>query len=83
VVRLLRLLRQGDLGMLDSAWTGFRVEHDVLVTPDGRTFTAASLRLWWSTVEQARFWRQAYDRTHAATGCAEHPADEAPQTGAP
>lgn len=62
VVRLLRLLRCGDLGGVDDAWEGFRLFHGVLYTPDGRGFSVDALRSWWLMVEQARFWRQDYDR---------------------
>src|SRR5699024_8820348 len=61
VVRLLRLLRCGELGGLDPAWEGFRLLRGVLYTPDGRGFPVEALRCWWRTVEQARFWRDDYD----------------------
>lgn len=61
-VRLLRLVRCGELGGLNDAWEGFRLLRGVLYTPDGRGFPVEALRCWWLTVEQARFWREAYDR---------------------
>lgn len=62
VVRLLRLLRCGDLGSVDAAWKGFRLLRGVLYTPDGRGFPVDALRCWWRVVEQARFWCEDYDR---------------------
>ena len=44
VVRLLRLLRCGELGGLDPAWEGFRLLRGVLYTPDGRGFPVEALR---------------------------------------
>lgn len=61
-VRLLRLKRLGDLGALEPAWAGFVLNRNGLCTPDGRVFTQAGLHAWWSTAEQARFWRADYDR---------------------
>lgn len=61
-VKLLRLLRQCDLGALHARWEGFRLTADSLLTPDGRAFHLDALRYWWLTVEQARFCRQEYDR---------------------
>lgn len=71
VVRLLRLLRCGDLGGVDDAWQGFRLLRGVLYTPDGRGFPVDALRCWWQMVEQARFWRDAYDQRERARGAAQ------------
>ncbi|MDE1959322.1 MAG: helix-turn-helix domain-containing protein, partial [Xanthomonadaceae bacterium] len=43
VVRLLRLLRQGDLGTLAPAWTGWTLHGSLLRSPEGRTFAASDL----------------------------------------
>lgn len=60
VVRLLRLLRQGDLGALEDGWDGFRLVRGKLVTPDGRAFRQEDLRRWWLTVEHARLFNKRY-----------------------
>lgn len=62
VVRLLRFVRLGDLGALEPAWAGFVLNRRGLFSPDGRCFPVEALRCWWQTVEQARFWRDDYDR---------------------
>ncbi|MFC5525829.1 VC1465 family Xer recombination activation factor [Rhodanobacter ginsengisoli] len=61
VVRLLRIVRSGELGGLHDAWDGWTINRLGLCSPCGRLFTVESMRLWWLTVEQARFWRQGYD----------------------
>lgn len=62
VVRLLRFVRLGDLGALEPAWAGFVLNRRGLFSPDGRCFPVDALRCWWQVVEQARFWREDYDR---------------------
>jgi transcriptional regulator with XRE-family HTH domain len=62
VVRLLRLVRCGDLGMLSTEWTGWTVNRLGLHAPAGRTYRERDMRLWWQTCEQARLFREAYDR---------------------
>lgn len=89
VVRLLRLVRAGELGGLDDAWDGWTLNRHGLRSPCGRVFPVQAMRLWWLTVEQARFWREGYDLTTApAQGAAasewnERPpvADDAGSTG--
>lgn len=66
VVRLLRYKLQGDLGALEPAWAGFVLDRRGLFTPDGRCFPPEALEAWWLTVEQARFWREDYDRKSRA-----------------
>lgn len=62
VVRLLRLLRCGDLGALCDEWTGWTVNRLGLHAPAGRSYRERDMRVWWLTCEQARFFREAYDR---------------------
>ena len=62
VVRLLRLLRCGDLGGLEDGWAGWTINRHGLWSPDGRQFRPEAMRQWWITCQQARFWRQDYDR---------------------
>jgi DNA-binding transcriptional regulator YiaG len=62
VVRLLRFVRLGDLGALDAAWSGWTLNRNGLWSPDGKRFEPAGMRYWWLTSEQARFWRDDYDR---------------------
>jgi hypothetical protein len=61
VVRLLRIVRAGELGGVDDAWEGWTINQHGLRSPCGRLFTVHAMRLWWLTVEQARFWRQGYE----------------------
>lgn len=61
VVRLLRLLRQGDLGSLDDSWDGFKLVRGKLFTPDGRGFRQEDLRRWWLTVEHAQLFLKRYE----------------------
>lgn len=60
-IRLLRLYRLGDLGALHDAWEGWTINHTGLHAPDGRRFDERSMRHWWNTTEQARFWRRQYE----------------------
>lgn len=62
-VRLLRLLRGGDLGELSPRWAGWRVLGDRLVTPAGVTFGAHEFTWWALTCLQARSWQRAFDRS--------------------
>jgi len=61
-VRLLRLLRCGELGGLHAAWDVWTLDRLGLHSPDGRTFRLDAMRTWWLQLEQARFWREAYNR---------------------
>ena len=62
VVRLLRFLRLGDLGALDEAWCGWTLNRNGLWSPDGKRYDQSAMRHWWITCEQARWWREDYDR---------------------
>jgi hypothetical protein len=62
VVRLLRLLRCGDLGALCDEWTGWTINRLGLHAPAGRSYRERDMRAWWLTCEQARLFREAYDR---------------------
>lgn len=57
-VRLLRLLRMGDLGALHDSWAGWRLDRLGLHDPAGRHYDQHAMRFWWITCEQARFWRE-------------------------
>jgi hypothetical protein len=61
-VRLLRLLRCGDLGGLRDEWDGWTINRLGLHSPEGRTYRQADMRTWWLQLEHARLWREAYDR---------------------
>jgi len=61
VVRLLRLVRAGELGGLDAAWEGWTINRHGLRSPCGRVYPVQAMAQWWLTVEQARFWREGYD----------------------
>jgi hypothetical protein len=49
-------------GALDAAWAGWSINRNGLWSPDGRQFRTEWMQRWWITLEQARFWRDAYDR---------------------
>ena len=72
VVRLLRLVRAGELGGLDEAWEGWTINRHGLRSPCGRIYPVLAMRHWWLTIEQARFWREGYDL--ATTGGVGAPA---------
>lgn len=61
-VRLLRLLRGGDLGELSPVWAGWRILGDALVTPAGVPFQASQFTWWALTCLQARSWQRAFQR---------------------
>jgi len=59
-VRLLRLLRGGDLGELSPVWTGWRIVGDALVTPAGVPFQASQFTWWALTCLRARSWQRQF-----------------------
>lgn len=61
-VRLLRLLRLGDLGVLDDSWSDWSVLGDRLVSPEGLSFRASDMAWWSLTCRQAEGFRKAFDR---------------------
>jgi hypothetical protein len=61
-VRLLRLTRLGDLGAMHDSWAGWIINRNGLFSPDGKHYPERFMRRWWLTCEQARFFREAYDR---------------------
>lgn len=61
VVRLLRLLRAGELGGLLEGWDGWTIYRDRLVSPDGRDYRERDMRQLWLTLTQARLFREGYD----------------------
>lgn len=87
-VKLLRLLRLGDLGALYPAWDGWKLRPDGdLVSPNGYAFEPWRLTLWPLICEQARFWRQDQARRYApqarATGRSVPFAPELPNGATP
>lgn len=60
-------MRLGDLGALDASWDGWVLNRNGLWSPDGKRYSEGSMRLWWLTSEQARFWRQGYDARNCVT----------------
>lgn len=62
VVRLLRIVRLGDLGGLDASWTGWTINRNGLWSPTGKKYNPDGMSKWWLVSEQARFFRDAYDR---------------------
>ncbi|MBA2078754.1 MAG: hypothetical protein BGP10_06980 [Rhodanobacter sp. 68-29] len=59
-MRLLRVVRLGDLGALCDDWAGWTLNRLGLHDPAGRTYRLDAMRAWWITAEQARFWRQGH-----------------------
>ena len=57
VVRLLRILRLGDLGALSRDWAGWSLSAGTLRSPEGRAFTPAESAWWALLVAQARAFR--------------------------
>lgn len=72
-VRLLRLMRLGDLGALHDGWAGWVINRNGLWSPDGKRYAEPMMRRWWLVSEQARFWRQGYDQRTISNGsCSSH-----------
>jgi len=63
-VRLLRLLRLGDLGALHDDWTGWVVRGRMLVTPEGHALHVSDMAWWSLTCRQAEGFRHALDGWH-------------------
>jgi hypothetical protein len=61
-VKLLRLLRLGDLGALAPAWAGWRLQGETLLSPEGRRFTPGDSAWWGLLVAQARAFRDGRAR---------------------
>lgn len=62
VVRLLRVVRMGDLGGLHDEWDGWTINRLGLHAPDGRTYRQHDMRHHWLTLTQAALFREGYDR---------------------
>lgn len=58
VVRLLRLVRLGDLSVIDPAWAGWQLVGEVLRSPEGYAYSAQEFGWWSLVVRQARMWRE-------------------------
>ena len=54
VVRLLRIVRLGDLGALSRDWSGWSLHGGALRSPEGRAFTPHESAWWALLVAQAR-----------------------------
>jgi len=68
-VKLLRLIRLGDLGALRSEWRGWTVNRNGLVSPGGFAYSRGDLGWWSLTCRQAECWRQDRERQRQrATG---------------
>lgn len=70
VVRLLRLLRCGELEGISKPWAGWLLRGDRLISPEGREFRAHQMAYWGNTVAMAGFWRaqRRQARLSAASG---------------
>ena len=58
VVKLLRLLRMGDLGALRPEWRGWTLNRSGLVSPEGIAYSRGDLGWWSLTCRQAEAFRQ-------------------------
>jgi hypothetical protein len=74
VVRLLRLVRAGELGGLDDAWEGWTISRHGLRAPCGRVYTQAGMRHWWLTCEYATLFHKLYTLERTG-GVGRSPAD--------
>ncbi len=61
-VKLLRIVRQGDLGALVPSWAGWTLSGGVLRSPEGRCFEPHESSWWALLVAQARAFRERADR---------------------
>jgi len=64
-VKLLRLLRGGDLGALEPAWQGYRLDGNTIWTPEGHAFRAGEMAWWSLVVRRAQAFSRRYDRERA------------------
>jgi DNA-binding XRE family transcriptional regulator len=74
VVRLLRLVRAGELGGFDDAWEGWTINRLGLFSPDGRHYVERDMRQMWLTLTQASLFRESYDLA-TFRGVGRSPAD--------
>lgn len=58
-VKLLRLLRLGDLGTLRREWHGWTLNRNGIVSPEGVAYSRGDLGWWSLTCRQAEAFRQA------------------------
>jgi hypothetical protein len=58
-VKLLRLLRCGDLGALRPEWRGWTLNRNGLVSPSGDACSVGDLGWWSLTCRQAEAWRRS------------------------
>ena len=62
VIRLLRIVRLGDLGALSRDWSGWSLHAGALRSPEGRAFTPHESAWWALLVAQARAFRDGRAR---------------------
>lgn len=79
-VKLLRLLRLGDLGALRDEWRGWTLNRNGIVSPSGDVYDRGDLGWWSLTCRQAEAWRQ--ERARQRTACREHEVANAAATQA-
>lgn len=61
-VKLLRLVRLGDLGTLRPEWRGWTLARAGLVSPEGIAYARGDLGWWSLTCRQAQAFRLSYDK---------------------
>ena len=67
-VKLLRLLRSGDLGALRAEWRGWTLDRNGIVSPSGIAYSRGDLGWWSLTCRQAEAFRQGRAAQRRATG---------------
>jgi len=72
-VKLLRLVRLGDLGALRPEWRGWSINRNGLVSPGGFAYSRGDLGWWSLTCRQVECWRQAQERQRQRGGGAAVP----------
>ena len=72
-VKLLRLLRGGDLGALRPEWRGWTLNRNGMVSPEGVAYSLGDLGWWSLTCRQAACWREDRHRQRQRGGGAAVP----------
>ncbi|MDE2055566.1 MAG: hypothetical protein KGI62_12890 [Xanthomonadaceae bacterium] len=67
-VKLLRLFRSGDLGVLRTEWRGWTLNRNGIVSPSGDAYSLGDLGWWSLTCRQAEAFRQSRGAQRRATG---------------
>ena len=74
-VKLLRLLRSGDLGALRTEWRGWTINRNGLVSPEGYAYSRGDLGWWSLTCRQAEAFRQSQRQRATGRSVTEPPSE--------